>query len=981
MPTATPKSTFVLKNMQQFSLSKLLIWSLFTIAVLTSSNQAHSQTMSPLPALNRTPLVPRPLVFARTQSQYNLYFNYLHYYTPEWYWVDRPLFFDRSLNPNQTFPGSALTEPSFSRIMDSAKPYEIDGFSHLTSAGTHQVTNYLKALELSSKQPQPFPILMALAPIGTDVDKAVANISILLDAALASPAAPRINGKILMGSYSLDMDSLQVWSQVIDKLHQKYGDKFLIVAAIIKPWWPPYVSGKSGEIPTDQLNTLKANLRSWLDVFDGIMYNGVGHATDPTNDDKLDQGFYTYITRVCDSVLREPAYRKKYFGLSAAIGYFNPITASRSNENGTQYLRDSLRIALAAHPDFIVLPEWDEVNENTCIEPTVYNSFSTQRIIRYEMRRLKDEPLKPQTGDDISIPNLVISYRPYLMLGEPLQVEILNVPDGSADGNYTLQLSLKDINHNTIKVLSSATLSASELHDKTFTIPTEELADYPVLMPSLKVTSPNGKTQTFEDGLQCIRLRATKNWNYKWVKMPLRDLLHPDSASFKSTLEKAPNGSINVQGNVTTKEEIASVEIVADGRELYAVDPADTWKLKPDEALIMMHELAPGTIKDYNGKYFVAGGNIRQVNDQFAFWAARKPNQIASVLTYSPLGEIFIVDHKDTAVLHVENSIYKTAIPISQILKDGIYSEVHGQGITLTARDFHGVPEMPLPLNTTKSTFETTVNPVREETALQMRVITKSGKIYRSWPILVAPESEGKVLLPVYSQTTKTAVNVKVDQSRIPQIDVAPTKTVGAEIQSSTDPYFDGLVGGVPFWTYIARSGSAYPEDATQTAPKRVTEDGNDCWSFDGKGNFLYFPPETLPRGAFTISFTFKPISTKRQTLLINRGYGTGAFQLTLDNGQLSGSYTDQLRREEPYYRSVALNPEISVPFGEWSTVTIEYNLKDITFSVNGKSAKPIPLATKGIIYTPLLFGGYGNGKYDGYFEGYLKDLKIRHGA
>jgi hypothetical protein len=633
---------------------------------------------------------------------------------------------------------------------------------------------------------------------------------------------------------------------------------------------------------------------------------------------------------------------------------------------------------LAAHPDFIILPEWDEVNENTCIEPTVYNSFSSQRIIRYQMRRLKNESLQPQTDDDISIPNLVISYRPFLMLGEPLQIEILNVPDGSAKGTYKIKLSLKDINHNTIKVLSSATLSTSELRDKTFTIPTEELADYAVLMPSLQVTSPDGKTQTFEDGLMCIRLRATKNWNYKWVKTSLRDLLKPISATFAQN-GSATNGSIPVSGNVETNEKIASVEVVADGRELYAVDPDHTWELKPDEAIIMMHELAPDRINNFNGKYFVTGGNVRKVNDQFAFWAAREPNQIAGTLTWSPLGEIFIVDHKDTAVLHVENSIYKTAIPISQILKYGIYSEVHGRGITLTVRDFHGVAEMPLPLNTAKSTFETKVHPVRTETALQMRVITKSGKIYRSWPILVQPKSTGKVSLPVYSETQNKAVDVKVDQSRIPQIDVNPSKTVGAEIQSSTDPYFDGLVGGIPFWSYIARGASAYPAEVMQTAPTRVTENGNDCWSFDGKGNYLYFPPETLPRGAFTISFTFKPLSPKRQTLLINRGYGKGALILTLDNGQLSGSYTDQLRREEPYYRSISLNPQIPVPIGQWSTVKIEYNLKAITFSVNGKSSKPIPLATKGIIYTPLLFGGYGNGKSDGYFDGFLQDLKISH--
>jgi len=947
------------------------------IGIASCANAAPAPDLIPLPQTERTPLLPRPLVFSRTQSQYNLYFNYLHYYTPEWYWIDRPLFFDRSLAP-EIYPGSALTEPSFSRVMDSAKPYEIDGFSHLTSAAS-QKKNYLSALEFAAKRPDHFPILMELAPIGTDVDKAVADISPLIAKALASPVAPRIDGKILITSYNLDYDSPQTWKDVLDKLHQKYGDTFLLIASIGRDWWPYYNSGNNGVYPAAEMDKLKTKLRSWLDVCDGIMYTGMSDTSDNSTH-QLDQGLYNFIIRSCESVLSEPAYRKKYFGLSAANGYFNPITNHLNDEAGTKYLRDSLRIALDAHPDVIILPEWDEVNENTSFEPTVYNSFAVQRILRHEMRNLKSEPQTPQSGDDISIPNLVLSYRPFLMLGEPLQVEVLNIPDGSAKGNYTLKFSLKDINHNAIKVLSPVTLSANELRDHTFIIPTEELADYPVLMPSLEVTSPNGKTQTFEDGLMCIRLRPTKNWNYKYVKMPLRDLLKPSSATFTEN-GSAANNSISVRGNVETKEKIASVEVVADGRELYAVDSAHTWELKPDEALIMMHELAPDRINDFNGKYFVTGGNVRKVNDQFAYWAARGPNQIAPSLTWSPLGEIFIVDHKDTAVLHIKNSIYKTSIPVSQILKDGIYSEVHGRGVTLTVRDFHGVAEMPLPLNTTKSTFDTTVHPDREETALQMCVITKSGKIYRSWPILVQPKSTEKVNLPIYSESTKSAVTVQVDGSRIPQIDVNPARITGAQINSSPDTYFDGLVGGIPFWSYIARGASAYPADATQTAPTHVTEDGNDCWQFDGKGNFLYLPPETLPRGAFTLSFTFKPTSNKRQTLLINRGYGTGAFQLTLDKGQLTGVYTDLLSRKEPYYRKINLNPEMSVPLNQWSTVEINYDLKQIIFKVNGKAGKPIPLATKGIAYTPLLFGGYGNGKYDGYFEGLLKDLKIRHGS
>jgi len=313
-------------------------------------------------------------------------------------------------------------------------------------------------------------------------------------------------------------------------------------------------------------------------------------------------------------------------------------------------------------------------------------------------------------------------------------------------------------------------------------------------------------------------------------------------------------------------------------------------------------------------------------------------------------------------------------------LKDDVYSEVHGRGITLTLRAFRGVPEMPLPLLRKEAAFETTIKPIRPGTALQMRVITESGKIYRSWPVLLQPQPSGKVELPIYSEEKREAVTVEVDGSRIPQIIASPARTVGASIHSSKDRYFYGLTGGIPFWSYLVRKKGSYPTEALQTAPTRVTEDGIDSWYFDGKGNYLYFPAETLPRGAFTLSFQFKPLSAKRQILLANRGHFVGAFTLGMDDGKLNGYYIEGLRRQEPYYPRTNFNPEISVPIGQWSKVEITYDLKQMVFKVNGKITKSIPFSTKGRIATPLVFGGYGDGQHDGYFEGYLQELRIEHG-
>lgn len=962
-----------------------------------------------LPRSERKRLVPRTLVFSRTQSQYSLSFNYLHSYRPEWYWIDRPLFFDRSLAAVGRY-NSEIFAPAFSRVIQSARPYELDGFSHLVTVPS-QKRNYLQALAVSEKQPNgAFPILIELAGNGSSVSDIVASTSELIDKALASPAAQRIDGKLLITSYGLDADSPKTWAQAVAILRQKYPDQFLLVASISRGWWKPYINGQDGSYRPEDLDEMKAKLREWLDACDGIMHVGVGHDTDPADQNRLDQKFYEFIVALCTSVLNEPAYQQKYFGLSAAIGYFNPVTGSRSNEDGTRYLRHSLRIAIGGHPDFIILPEWDEVNECTSIQPTVYNSLSTQRIIRHTMRELKGQPSAPNPGDDTTIPNLVVSYRQFLMLGEALEVEVLGIPDGALEvhGDYGIQLSLKDANHQVVKVLPKITLTSSEMAEKRLTIATEELAKHPLLMPSLEVTMPDGRTQTFEEGLACIRLYPTMNWNYKWVKTSLRDLLRPLASSF--VLEPNANSSLQVRGSVTSDEKIVSVEVVGDGLELFAVDPQKTYELGPDEALILMQETSPDNLGDFNGRYEVRGGHIRQMNSQYAYWAARTPGQTAPRLTCSPLGQIMVINQKGSAVIHVENDLFKTTIPVATVLKEGSYSEVHGRGATLTLQAFHGVPEMPLPLQSKEVSFRADIKSIRPETAFQMRVITESGKIYRSWPILPgespkksteasmlgrlqsrmaewfgtpsrlkSPKNpEGYVALPVYSETKREPVTVQVAPSRIPSLHATPARTSGAEIHTSSDPYFNGLAGGVPPWSYVIQKTGSYPKDALQSAPTRVMEDGFDCWSFDGKGNFLYFPPETLPRGAFSISFTFKPLSRAPQVLLANNGYVNGAFRLNIVDGVVSGTYTDLLRRKEPYLRTMPLEPEIVVPIGQWSTVEVSYDLKQIIFKVNGKAGKPIPLSTKGLIYSPLLFGGYGP---NGFFHGFLKDLNIRHTA
>ena len=76
----------------------------------------------------------------------------------------------------------------------------------------------------------------------------------------------------------------------------------------------------------------------------------------------------------------------------------------------------------------------DEENENTHFRPTVCNGFSAARILRYFADRSVGRALDVLPGDDVTIPNLIVSYRKSLVAGEPIEVEVRNVPDGTFKG-------------------------------------------------------------------------------------------------------------------------------------------------------------------------------------------------------------------------------------------------------------------------------------------------------------------------------------------------------------------------------------------------------------------------------------------------------------------------------------------------------------------------------------------------------------------
>lgn len=102
-------------------------------------------------------------------------------------------------------------------------------------------------------------------------------------------------------------------------------------------------------------------------------------------------------------------------------------------EYGTSTLRNIMRRVLKHNPDYVLFFEWNEANENTCFQPTVYSGQTVGRLIKYYSHLSKGKPFAPYAGEDASIPNLTLSHRATLKPGEVLRFELLNIPDGTPE--------------------------------------------------------------------------------------------------------------------------------------------------------------------------------------------------------------------------------------------------------------------------------------------------------------------------------------------------------------------------------------------------------------------------------------------------------------------------------------------------------------------------------------------------------------------
>lgn len=933
---------------------------------------AASVVLAQAPLARQRVLNP-PLVFSSSQVKYGLYQNYLHRY------LDRPLLMDRA-----TRGKDVLTEASFHKIMGHAKLYGLDGLSILIGT-PGMVDRYEKALKAADSSGRDDFFIMPR--LGTSKD--LTYLDRTLKAALASPHTLRVKGKVLCGGYSTGLAPADV-ATMLKGLRDIHGDSFLFCPDLGRAWGEAMEEQRTaGKVSAETTERARAVLRSYLDVCDGMFLSpGMFRARNRT----LDIEFYRgYVLPTITSVMAEAPYQGKYLGLAAVTGYFNFMSGSTLDEDGTRTLRRSFEAAMEAPADFIDMPEWDELNEHTCIEPTITNSFSTQRIIKYYASVLRGQKPAPNAGDDVNVPNLVVSYRKALTLGEPLKIELLNVPDGTQQKPYKVQVSLLDITGKTVKALPAVQLAPDKLVDATPLVPSETLAGSLLLRPHVTVTTADGREMRFEDGLMHITLRPTDNFDYKWVRQSLRDIILPTAAEFD--VNPASDGTARISGKLACKEPLAFLEVLENGDEVHGVDVSNEYPADQDKTLLLqviiraMRDYRPFSAKitvegaepkfyaETDGRYLFNRGNALEIN--------------RSSLGVWPRGGMLSIPRADLdkATVVIESDVFRYRVPVAKVLRHGVYSETLDGGITVTMEDYHRLPDITPHIAQPSAAFDFTMRPRRQNSVVWMRGITESGKIYRSAPVLLNPSPKGEpVQLDVFSDTEDRATKATIDGGAIPDLRYEFDPENGSILYTASGRSFWGHLGGYEInATGVGggeaggmgdpyRSGEAYPKQARNTAPRYVDEGGRQCLQFDGIGNYIVFPREMTPRrGSWTLEFEVKPTSAKKQVLFSHHGHYTGSVTIYLEDGEISSEYSDR------YLNTTQQRPGLKLPLGEWSTVRISYNLSTMTYTVNGVSSKALPAPGPGLYLGTSVFGGLGNGTE--YFEGSLRALRMVHRA
>jgi hypothetical protein len=922
-------------------------------------------------------------IFPQLQMQYGTFQNFLHF------WKDRPLFIDRS----HRYKGnnfSYQTEPSVLKDAELVKLYNIAG---LTPLGNKRLQKNILDIFTRNKvkgvmiMPGIYPPSWRKGHSSSGIKNFIGTIRLIAD----SPFAYRINGKAVINSYEATKMQPSEWKELLKKARQQTGDKFLFVADMKIPGQRLYRKYKSAVARGKSLEPLRKaymdKLQSYLDVCDGIYFYGLGKEFDPDGEygSHLDDQFFKFTRPIILQLMARPQNHGKILGVITQLGYVNHMSGMvNCAEFGSETFRKSFEAALSLNPDFIVPFEWNEWNENTCFIPSVYKGAGYRRIIRYYQSLIDKKKLQPIPGDKLEIPNMLLSYRYSLKLGEVMRFEFLNIPDGGPAYSYKAIIRLRSANGNVVYTSPTAEFSGGNFKALSFTVPTENFPAEQILLPELQVKSSNGQEKTYKD-LLYIRLNATTNTIYQYVRVGLREIAPMNKAEFTVTPQK--DGGWRIKGRVDSPEKLASIELLDNRDEIRAIEPNPEFDQNKMLLIQMRTTAVPvkrlvGTVKILNTSKVVARSaaqdgnsenfNLRAVDGGIEFLGQVIGNGTRKTFFAIPRSDI------ERAIISANFKNYgKFKVKVSDIVKYWTCAQVLPPAIYFRFDRMENQPDIPFRMNLKSQEFDQVVYSKEVFPVFHLRIITDSGKLFRTPPVIAKRASGKKKSLTVFSESQHKPVKLNICADRIPDIKYKFTPAAGAVLTNDYAPQFDGELGGGYHYCQPARGRDIF-KDAVNPAPQWNKMQSGWQLRFDGKYQNITFEPETFPRGPFTMEFDVRPASNADMILFRHFGSSPGGLNVYTIGGRVMITFVDA----KAYGRK--LRSSLKLKSCEWNKVKITHDLQNLTLEVNGKK-QSFKLSVRGWGFRGSCFGGTTKKAYlpqktqFSFFHGDLKRLRIYH--
>ena len=922
----------------------------------------------------------KPFLYPEVQYKYGLFHNFLGMY------IDRPLFFDRSLRyPAGKF---AYTSPeSYFRDIEIIKSYGFDGSGSLALGilNLYKIINgFLDANPERAKGHKEYPqFAFGVMEKKSDLNHHLNEAREILKIALSSPYAPKVNGRIPITTYNSGFIKPEMMKEFLDTLRKEFGDTFIVTGELLIDWQDSEEFLNSGKWSTVTQQKYRDRIKGVLDIFGGIQIPLLQERYALDYMSQPDFGIYDqYLQAILTEILALPEYRAKLAGSVIKHGYLNHMSGVSHGEFGTARLRLQLDRLVRFNPDFIVFFEWNEFNENTCFQPTICNSMALQRLIRFYSNRLKDKAPEPNAGDNLIIPPLVFSAREALKVGEPLELELLNIPDSTIKTDYTVQLSIFDQAGKAVVNFPIETFNCAQLRAITYTVPTETISRNTTLVPKLTVITSDGQKLLF-DQLQYIRLLPSFCYNYKSVRQPLRDLLQPKIVEFKAIARG--NGDYQLSGRIDAGEPLSSLEVTDLGREFYAVDPIN--EFDREKNVIVLGTIS--TIKSGMSQLKLQvtdafGWKFRpweQANVSFGSWIQNGDTMTSNTHLRRANTEMLLTIPKEANNAEIFFSVGNDTknFPLTNLQKLGKIGQVYDK-CRVDWQIMHSLPDIAPAIGENTAGFSVTLPSKNAYPIFQLRAVTKSGKIYRSNPIIPNPIPEVFTKFNVISETSGKVVTTDVPQVLIPVLKYQIEPARGTLIANTFDPYFDAQLGGGFAYDGPFHSSITLPEE--NHVPEFVTDEGFPALKFSNTSSYINFPLESFPRGCFTLKFEVKPEAVNDSYVLFRHFSSIlGSVTVYVKYEKLYLAFGDKELKTHQFSSGFMLKP------GVWSKVTIACNQKSIYFEVNGtKRSYELESPLRALYFKPSVFGGHTKPEFGlpqdfKFYRGLLRNLEIRHDA